>query len=1266
MKETPLDVIKALLTSVTEGSFKFQVGEFGESLDKIGPLLLKLGKRKEDFKNIREAVKWINESAEPFVIYREYLKTNDIDKDIAGLMPKNFSNMSNDDLLGFVKKPEGQKLKRIILTRIYPQETPQKLNEEVPEIDSLESAIDWLNSNIAPYQFLQLEGNLEYLKIPHNLKDEIKNLLDDVKVKYGVEFAALNQKQLKKLAVTEQGRRLKRAILEAFNREQTPNGRPVVFCKDMKFMAKLFLDFRTENYKDVLALIENYKDSLEPIENYKDEKALAAATKAALADATKDAGLFANVYELMMYVQQSASSEALIPFYDKRDDDIIPMNKNGGINLNAWQNLGRSWNMDAAVKMYPGQSIFRLTYAAYVGRAPEIVIVNPDMHIMSSSNNAFPGTRIYKIAQEAFSLALQLARNGLLTFYGKGAILQPAGNAVFTTPGEDSANYILVMTQYPHLFSVMAPWLSWEWGRPSLLSESVHATEGRYVSNVTRFLMDIGLFEVYLNPNAGYDVKDTNDKMYNHYLFATITSILLMGMAGLQGFSGFAFLLPVLFFIPFTLLSMQAGNAMNLLRHWPQEGSVVGAVWAALKDIFGAFGYYVSMSTFWNKARWLANNGNFGFIQTVKTMIHGSLDRKGRFLKHDRLTSLVLKPDSIQKNMRGWGLGSFLTGAGVVAASLLGLGLLVNFTWLGVTGMVVGALSMLVGTMFKYQHHQDARFQVNEFVGSLSNSVPLLKKLRAPEDKVTNIKAAVDWLNGSVEPFEAYARYLKGNGSSEFKAGDLNMNLFRNSLKNGKKSDVVLLQELGIRKDDLIKLSEQDLVGVLNKVLKMKDFYLKVGEASYKLLDFEMQNLLKEAKEIADDKKLPPLSDQDLLRLNRALLETIYFNEIRRISKNKVHAGVRVLLPEYFVTLDKKQMEGLANTGEGQRLKRAIISVLYPEEASKMEPLKDRLGLTPIPMPFGNIINSLAIFGWILGFFATTSLGPLITLPYLLAGIALLTGANIYDAHTKQVEVDGLKKLRISGEKQWAMFTDKPYAWGIVGASVGVIAALSFIPATIIPAVIAIWGIRLAFLVAVFGLWKGISNVRESMNFMRKDIWRYIKEVQQTIASRNSFVIDKKAKDPVIEESSSQEPAASVKPTTKAKAEKILTPIPSINKVANNSIADESLKRRVRAWLGLRGALELKIRHLQKKRAALKAKTKKDADEAQILDDVGGIDLNEKNLTINIKVDGDGIPLGIELQDAAMINIQGLSPVIRDIVPVTPASMPVFAELMKS
>jgi hypothetical protein len=55
----------------------------------------------------------------------------------------------------------------------------------------------------------------------------------------------------------------------------------------------------------------------------------------------------------------------------------------------------------------------------------------------------------------------------------------------------------------------------------------------------------------------------------------------------------------------------------------------------------------------------------------------------------------------------------------------------------------------------------------------------------------------------------------------------------------------------------------------------------------------------------------------------------------------------------------------------------------------------------------------------------------------------------------------------------------------------------------------------------------------------------------------------------------------------------------------------------------------------------------------------GGIDFNSANLNLQIKRDGNGVPLPLARQDLENIKIDGLVPIIIDIKPAT--SLPIFA-----
>ena len=64
-------------------------------------------------------------------------------------------------------------------------------------------------------------------------------------------------------------------------------------------------------------------------------------------------------------------------------------------------------------------------------------------------------------------------------------------------------------------------------------------------------------------------------------------------------------------------------------------------------------------------------------------------------------------------------------------------------------------------------------------------------------------------------------------------------------------------------------------------------------------------------------------------------------------------------------------------------------------------------------------------------------------------------------------------------------------------------------------------------------------------------------------------------------------------------------------------------------------------------------------------DQLGGISFNENSLVINLKVDGEGMPLPADMQSPEVVSIAGLTPVIRDISPVTSRNVPVLMELMR-
>jgi hypothetical protein len=71
--------------------------------------------------------------------------------------------------------------------------------------------------------------------------------------------------------------------------------------------------------------------------------------------------------------------------------------------------------------------------------------------------------------------------------------------------------------------------------------------------------------------------------------------------------------------------------------------------------------------------------------------------------------------------------------------------------------------------------------------------------------------------------------------------------------------------------------------------------------------------------------------------------------------------------------------------------------------------------------------------------------------------------------------------------------------------------------------------------------------------------------------------------------------------------------------------------------------------------------TEKNKDNSEL----GGIDLNGDRLNIKVKLDATGLPLPLEFQDPALMNIQGLTPIIREIIPNASSVIPLLSDVVK-
>jgi len=111
----------------------FQAGEFSASLEKIKPLLLKLGQSTDKFADIDEAIDWLNTCIEPFLMY---IKTNKKKDEIHHLIPLQLDSMNQTRLEKLAITVDGQRLKRAILGHLYPEETPKMHFGELTQKES--------------------------------------------------------------------------------------------------------------------------------------------------------------------------------------------------------------------------------------------------------------------------------------------------------------------------------------------------------------------------------------------------------------------------------------------------------------------------------------------------------------------------------------------------------------------------------------------------------------------------------------------------------------------------------------------------------------------------------------------------------------------------------------------------------------------------------------------------------------------------------------------------------------------------------------------------------------------------------------------------------------------------------------------------------------------------------------------------------------------------------------------------------------------------
>lgn len=264
-------IMAAAFSHMQDGSFKFQTGEFNDSLEEVKSLVQLLPRSPDqpaaELTLAADAVRWLNESVEPFLMFMNSLKMENLGGDapevvgriITTLGVQKFEQLNASQLKDLTDLPDGQWLKRIVLHHLYPlkvspnrqgtrnrliivgqqgqkfahglttgsfefqagefndsleeikfliKQLLRKLDQPVPELNSSGDAVRWLNQSVEPFLIFSNSMKAE------SLGGDAPGLTGKIIGFFGVEkFQQLSVNQLKDLAIQPEGQYLKRLIL---------------------------------------------------------------------------------------------------------------------------------------------------------------------------------------------------------------------------------------------------------------------------------------------------------------------------------------------------------------------------------------------------------------------------------------------------------------------------------------------------------------------------------------------------------------------------------------------------------------------------------------------------------------------------------------------------------------------------------------------------------------------------------------------------------------------------------------------------------------------------------------------------------------------------------------------------------------------------------------------------------------------------------------------------------------------------------------------
>ncbi|MBF0387841.1 MAG: hypothetical protein HQL20_08300 [Candidatus Omnitrophica bacterium] len=97
----------------------FQISEFKQSVARMEPLLMRLGRSRDDIRNTIESIQWLNTCTAPFTFLIDYMLRQDPGPEINALLPQRFYSFTDSDLGKLALTVAGQRLKRAILEKFF-------------------------------------------------------------------------------------------------------------------------------------------------------------------------------------------------------------------------------------------------------------------------------------------------------------------------------------------------------------------------------------------------------------------------------------------------------------------------------------------------------------------------------------------------------------------------------------------------------------------------------------------------------------------------------------------------------------------------------------------------------------------------------------------------------------------------------------------------------------------------------------------------------------------------------------------------------------------------------------------------------------------------------------------------------------------------------------------------------------------------------------------------------------------------------------------